>query len=165
MSKTSSFDIVSEFDQAEMNNAVDQTAREIQTRYDFQGTNSKIVYDKEKQTIELSSNSELKLEAILDVLESKFIKRGLNLKHLDKSSEVIQSGMDYKKTLNLVQGLDQDKAKKLTKIIRDQYPKVKTQIQGEEVRVMSASRDELQQVIQLLKSSEVDFPINFTNYR
>ena len=165
MSKTSSFDIVSEFDQAEMNNAVDQTAREIQTRYDFQGTNSKIVYDKEKQTIELSSNSELKLEAILDVLESKFIKRGLNLKHLDKSSEVIQSGMDYKKTLNLVQGLDQDKAKKITKIIRDQYPKVKTQIQGEEVRVMSASRDELQQVIQLLKSSEVDFPVNFTNYR
>ena len=165
MSKTSSFDIVSEFDQAEMNNAVDQTAREIQTRYDFQGTNSKITYDKENQNIDISSNSELKLEAIVDVLESKFIKRGLNLKHLDKSSEVLQSGMDYKKTLNLVQGLDQEKAKKITKLIREKHPKVKTQIQGEEVRVMSPSKDELQSVMSLLKTSELDMPLNFVNFR
>lgn len=165
MSKISSFDIVSEFDQAEMNNAVDQTAREIQTRYDFQGTNSKINYDKEKQNIEISSNSELKLEAIIDVLESKFIKRGLNLKHLDKSVEVLQSGMDYKKILNLVQGLDQEKAKKITKLIREKHPKVKTQIQGEEVRVMSPSKDELQSVMNLLKTSELDMPLNFVNFR
>jgi hypothetical protein len=165
MSKTSSFDIVSEFDQAEMNNAVDQTAREIQTRYDFQGTNSKITYDKENQNIDISSNSELKLEAILDVLESKFIKRGLNLKHLDKSAEVLQSGMDYKKTLNLVQGLDQEKAKKITKLIREKHPKVKTQIQGEEVRVMSPSKDELQSVMNLLKTSDLDMPLNFVNFR
>lgn len=98
MSKTFSFDIVSEFDQSEMNNAVDQTTREIATRYDFQGTNSKIVYDKEKQVIEMESNSELKLETIIDVLESKFIKREVDLKHLDKSAEVVQSGMLYKKT-------------------------------------------------------------------
>jgi uncharacterized protein YajQ (UPF0234 family) len=165
MSKTFSFDIVSEFDQSEMNNAVDQTAREIQTRYDFQGTGSKIGYDKEKQAIEIESNSELKLETIIDVLESKFIKRGLNLKHLDKTTEAIQSGMAYKKTLNLVQGLDQEKAKKITKVIRDKYPKVKTQIQGEEVRVMSGSKDDLQEVITLLKSSELDMPLNFTNFR
>ena len=165
MSKTSSFDIVSEFDQAEMNNAVDQTAREIQTRYDFQGTNSKITYDKENQNIDISSNSELKLEAIVDVLESKFIKRSLNLKHLDKSAEVLQSGMDYKKTLNLVQGLDQEKAKKITKLIREKHPKVKTQIQGEEVRVMSPSKDELQSVMNLLKTSELDMPLNFVNFR
>jgi uncharacterized protein YajQ (UPF0234 family) len=165
MSKTFSFDIVSEFDQSEMNNAVDQTAREIQTRYDFQGTGSKISYDKEKQAIEIESNSELKLETIIDVLESKFIKRGLNLKHLDKTTEAIQSGMAYKKTLNLVQGLDQEKAKKITKVIRDKYPKVKTQIQGEEVRVMSGSKDDLQEVITLLKSSELDMPLNFTNFR
>ena len=148
-----------------MNNAVDQTAREIQTRYDFQGTGSKISYDKEKQAIEIESNSELKLETIIDVLESKFIKRGLNLKHLDKTTEAIQSGMAYKKTLNLVQGLDQEKAKKITKVIRDKYPKVKTQIQGEEVRVMSGSKDDLQEVITLLKSSELDMPLNFTNFR
>ena len=148
-----------------MNNAVDQTSREIQTRYDFQGTGSKISYDKEKQVVELESNSELKLETIVDVLESKFIKRGLNLKHLDKSAEPIQSGMAYKKTLDLVQGLDQDKAKKITKLIRDKYPKVKTQIQGEEVRVMSPSKDELQNVMQLLKTSQLDMPLNFVNFR
>lgn len=165
MSKTFSFDIVSEFDKSEMNNAVDQTAREIQTRYDFQGTSSKIEYDKESQVINVSSNSELKLQAIVDVLESKFIKRGLNLKHLDKANETVQSGMEYKKTLNLIQGLDQDKAKKITKLIRDKHPKVKTQIQGEEVRVMSSSKDDLQQVMQLLKNSELEMPLNYVNFR
>lgn len=165
MSKTFSFDIVSEFDQAEMNNAVDQTAREIQTRYDFQGTGSKINYDKEKQVIELESNSEIKLTTIEDVLESKFIKRGINLKHLDKTAEIIQSGMAYKKSLPLVKGMDQEKAKKVTKLIRDQYPKVKTQIQGEEVRVMSDSKDTLQAVKQLLKSSSLNIPLSFTNFR
>ena len=165
MSKTFSFDIVSEFDQAEMNNAVDQTAREIQTRYDFQGTGSKINYDKEKQVIELESNSEIKLTTIEDVLESKFIKRGINLKHLDKTAEIIQSGMAYKKSLPLVKGMDQEKAKKVTKLIRDQYPKVKTQIQGEEVRVMSDSKDTLQAVMQLLKGSSLGIPLSFTNFR
>lgn len=165
MSKNFSFDIVSEFDQAEMNNAVDQTSREIQTRYDFQGTGSKISYDKDKQVIEIESNSELKLNTVIDVLESKFIKRDLNLKHLDKSAEITNSGMVYKKTLPLVQGLDQEKAKKITKLIRDKNPKAKTQIQGEEVRVMSASKDDLQAVMQLLRSAELDFPVNFTNYR
>lgn len=165
MSKNFSFDIVSQFDQAEMNNAVDQTAREIQTRYDFQGTGSKVNYDKERQLIELESNSEIKLNSIVDVLESKFIKRGLNLKHLDKSAEAIQSGMIYKKALPLVQGLDQEKAKKITKLVRDTYPKVKTQIQGEEVRVTSASKDDLQAVMQALKSAELDFPLSYTNFR
>lgn len=165
MSKNFSFDVVSQFDQSEMNNAVDQTAREIQTRYDFQGTGSKVSYDKERQVIDLESNSEIKLNSIIDVLEGKFIKRGLNLKHLDKSAEITQSGMTYKKSLPLLQGLDQEKAKKITKLIRDTYPKVKTQIQGEEVRVMSASKDDLQAVMQSLKVAELDFPLNFTNFR
>lgn len=165
MSKNFSFDVVSQFDQSEMNNAVDQTAREIQTRYDFQGTGSKVSYDKERQAIDLESNSEIKLNSIIDVLEGKFIKRGLNLKHLDKSAEITQSGMTYKKSLPLLQGLDQEKAKKITKLIRDTYPKVKTQIQGEEVRVMSASKDDLQAVMQSLKVAELDFPLNFTNFR
>ena len=99
------------------------------------------------------------------MLESKFFKRGLNLKHLDKTAEVIQSGMAYKKTLNLVQGLDQEKAKKITKFIRDKYPKVKTQIQGEEVRVVSASKDDLQQVMSLLEDAKFEFPVSFDNYR
>ncbi len=165
MSKTFSYDVVSEFNQSEMNNAVDQTAREIQTRYDFQGTGSKISYDKESQKIDIESNSELKLETIVDTLESKFIKRGLDLKYMDKSHEVTQSSMVYKKSLPLVQGLDQDKAKKITKLIRDSYPKVKTQIQGQEVRVTSASKDDLQNVMHLLKGSELDMPLSFTNFR
>lgn len=165
MSKTFSFDIVSEFDQSEMNNAVDQASREIATRYDFQGTSSKISYDKEKQVIELESNSELKLDTIIDVLESKLIKREVDLKHLDKSAEVVQSGMLYQKTLPLVQGLDQEKAKKITKLLREKYPKAKTQIQGEAVRVTSQSKDELQGVMNSLRSSELDMPLNFTNFR
>lgn len=165
MSKTSSFDIVSEYDQSEMNNAVDQAAREISTRYDFQGTGSKVHYDKESQVIELESNSEIKLETIIDVLESKFLKRNVDLKHLDKSADVVESGMVYKKTLPLVQGLDQDKAKKITKFLRDKFPKAKTQIQGEAVRVTSQSRDELQAIMQALRSSGLDIPLSFTNYR
>ncbi len=165
MSKTFSLDVVSQFDLSEMNNAVDQTVREIQTRYDFQGTGSKISYDKDKQLIAIESNSELKLETIVGTLESKFIKRGLNLKHMDKSQEITQSSMVYKKSIPLVQGLDQDKAKKITKLIRDTYPKVKTQIQGEEVRVTSASKDDLQNVMQLLKGADLDMPLSFTNFR
>lgn len=165
MSKSFSFDVVSEFDQSEMNNAVDQTAREIATRYDFQGTNSKITYDKENQLIELESNSELKLETIVDVLESKFIKRNVDLKHLDKSVEVVESGMVYKKSLPLVQGLDQEKAKKITKLLRDLYPKAKTQIQGEAVRVTSQSKDELQAIMNSLLNSELGIPLNFNNFR
>ena len=165
MSKTFSFDIVSEFDQSEMNNAVDQASREIATRYDFQGTNSKINYDKEKQVIELESNSELKLEAIIDVLESKFIKRGVDLKHLDKSVEVEQSGMLYKKAIPLVQGLSQEKAKKITRLLREKHPRVKVQIQGETVRVTSQSKDELQGVMSTLRASALDMPLNFTNFR
>lgn len=165
MSKTFSFDIVSEFDQSEMNNAVDQTAREIATRFDFQGTNSRVSYDKEKQVIEVESNSELKLEAMIDVLESKFIKRSVDLKHLDKSGEVTESSMIYKKLLPLVQGLDQEKAKRITKLIRDKCPKIKTQIQGEAVRVMSQSKDDLQEVMNLLRGSDLNIPLNFINYR
>ena len=165
MSKSFSFDVVSEFDQSEMNNAVDQVAREIATRYDFQGTISKINYDKEKQVIELESNSELKLETIVDVLESKFIKRNVDLKHLDKSAEVLVSGMVYKKSLPLVQGLDQEKAKKITKLLRDKFPKAKTQIQGEAVRVTSQSKDELQAILNNLRSAELNIPLNFTNFR
>ncbi len=165
MSKSFSFDIVSEFNQSELNNAVDQSAREIATRYDFQGTGSKLEYDKEAQVIRLESNSQLKLETIVDVLESKLLKRNVDLKHLDKSQEITESGMVYKKQLPLVQGLDQEKAKKLTKLIRDKYPKAKTQIQSESIRVTSQSKDELQGIMQTLRSFDLDIPLNFTNYR
>ena len=165
MAKDSSFDVVSEYDLSTMINTCDQASREIATRYDFQGTGSKLVYDREDNKIKIEANSELKLEAIEGVLESKFIKAGLSLKFLDKSSEINESNMVSRKTLTLVQGLDQTKAKEITALIRSEFPKVKTQIQGEAVRVTSASRDDLQAVMAALKSAKFEFPVSFDNYR
>jgi hypothetical protein len=165
VAKDSSFDVVSEYDLSTMINTCDQASREIATRYDFQGTGAKLVYDREDNKIKIEANSELKLEAIEGVLESKFIKAGLSLKFLDKSSEINESNMVSRKTLTLVQGLDQTKAKEITALIRSEFPKVKTQIQGEAVRVTSASRDDLQAVMAALKSAKFEFPVSFDNYR
>lgn len=165
MAKDASFDIVSEFELVDMINAVDQVKRELATRYDFQGTGASVEFDKENNELRLVANSELKVRAIGDVVESKFIKRGLSLKFLDKSQEPVESGMEYRWTLPLVKGLDQEKAKALSKLIRDKHPKVKPNIQGESVRVTSASKDELQAVMQTVRSAELDYPVGFTNYR
>ncbi|MCC7289546.1 YajQ family cyclic di-GMP-binding protein [bacterium] len=165
MAKDFSFDVVSEYDAAEMLNATDQAKRELATRYDFQGTGAKLEYDKDKAIISIEANSELKLETIVDVLESKFLKRNIDLRCLDKTAEITSGNMIYKKVLPLIKGLDQDKAKKITKLIRDEYPKVKSQIQGEAVRVSAGSKDDLQGVMQLLRGAELDFPVSFTNYR
>lgn len=165
MAKDASFDIVSEFELVDMINAVDQVKRELATRYDFQGTGASVEFDKDKYELRLVANSELKVRAIADVVESKFLKRGLSLKFIDKSHEPIESGMEYKWTLPLVKGLDQEKAKALSKLIRDKHPKVKPNIQGESVRVTSASKDELQAVMQTVRAAELDYPIGFTNYR
>lgn len=165
MAKDASFDIVSEFELVDMINAVDQVKRELATRYDFQGTGASVEFDKENNALRLVANSELKVRAIGDVVESKFIKRGLSLKFLDKSQEPVESGMEFRWTLPLVKGLDQEKAKALSKLIRDKHPKVKPNIQGESVRVTSASKDELQAVMQTVRSAELDYPVGFTNYR
>lgn len=165
MAKDSSFDAVSEYDLSTMINACDQASREIATRYDFQGTGAKIVFDRDENKIELEANSELKLEAMESVLENKFIKAGLSLQFLDKSGEVSENNMVARMTLPLVQGLDQTKAKQITALIREQFPKVKTQIQGEAVRVTSPNRDDLQAVMAALRSANFDFPVSFDNYR
>ena len=165
MAKDSSFDIVSEYDLSTMINACDQASREIATRYDFQGTGAKLVFDRDAKKIEIEANSEIKLEAIEGVLESKFIKAGLILKFLDKTGEVLENNMLCRKTLNLVQGLDQAKAKQVTALIREKFPKVKSQIQGEAVRLTSASRDDLQAAQSELKAADFDFPLSFNNYR
>lgn len=135
------------------------------TRYDFQGTGSKVNFARDKNLIEIESNSELKLEAIIDVIESKLLKRGISLKVLDKSQAVQSANMVFRRTLPLIRGLDQTKAKQITKIIREKYPKVKPQIQGEVVRVSAASKDDLQGVMTLIRQAELDFPVDFTNYR
>lgn len=167
MSKDASFDIVSDFDKQEITNALDQTQREIQNRYDFKGTNSTIEFtDGNKEELTVLADSDYKLDALVDVLKSKMINRGLSIKILDLSSQKEEaSGNMVRQKIKLVRGLDQEKAKKITKLIREEYPKVKTQIQGEAVRVTSSSRDELQAVIALVKGAELDFPVQFENYR
>lgn len=165
MAKDFSFDVSSDFDLSEMINAIDQASRELQTRYDFQGTGSKATFARDKNLIEIESNSELKLEAIVDVVESKLLKRNISLKVLDKSGEVVQAGMVYKRTLPLIQGLDQEKAKQITKLVRERYPKVKPVVQGQEIRVSSSSKDDLQGVMELLRGADFDFPLSFTNFR
>jgi hypothetical protein len=160
-----SFDIVSDYDKAEMNNVFDQTQREIDSRYDFKGTPAALDWLDDKKGLKITGNGEWQIDAILDIVRKKLATRGLDQKVLDTSKDVTESNLKTTKEVPFIQGLDQDKAKQLTKIIREDYPKVKTQIQGDAVRVMSGSKDDLQSVMQLLRSQDLNFPLSFTNYR
>ena len=167
MGKQFSFDVVSQFDISEMNNVVDQAKREIDSRYDFKGSSAAVDFtDADKKALKLTGDNTYQLDAIMDMLRKKAATRGVSQKVFDaKSNEPEQSGMVMKWTIPLLSGLDQDKAKKITKLIRDKLPKVKTQVQGEEVRVMSPKKDELQAAMDVVKKADFDFPINFTNFR
>lgn len=165
MAKDSSFDVVSEYDVSAMINACEQAQREISTRYDFAGTGAKLTFDRDAQKIDIEANSELKLEAMEGVIENKFIKAGLSLKFLDKTGEVRENNMIASKTLSLVQGLDQTKAKQITALIREKGWKVKTHIQGEAVRVTAPKKDDLQAVMDALRNADFDFPLSFNNFR
>jgi uncharacterized protein YajQ (UPF0234 family) len=160
-----SFDIVSEYDKAEMNNVFDQAQREIDSRYDFKGTPAALDWLDDKKGFKVVGNGEWQIDAILDIVRKKLATRGQDQKVLDTSRELVESNLKSSKEVPFKQGLDQDKAKQLTKLIREQYPKVKPQIQGDAVRVQSSSKDDLQAVMQLLKSQDLDFPLSFTNYR
>lgn len=161
-----SFDIVSEYDKAEMNNVFDQARREIDSRYDFKGTPAEIDWlDADKTGIKVTGNGDWQVEAILDIVRKKLASRVQSQKVLDTSKELVTSNLKTTQEVPFKKGLDQEKAKKLTSLIREKYPKVKTQIQGEEVRVTSSSKDDLQGVMQLIKSQDLDFPVSFTNYR
>jgi cyclic-di-GMP-binding protein len=163
---TFSFDVVSEYDKAEMNNVFDQTEREMSSRYDFKGTPASIEWlNSDKTGLKVTGNGEWQIDAVLDIVRKKLAARGQSQKVLDTSKEVTESNLKTTKEVPFKKGLDQDKAKKITGLIRDKFPKVKTQIQGDAVRVTGASKDDLQQVIQLLKSQDFDFPLSFTNYR
>ncbi len=166
MAKDFSFDVVSDYDVAEVTNAVDQTQRELVSRYDFKGTSAKLEFlSKDKDGVLIEGDTRYQLDSIIDVLQSKLIKRGQSLKILDLSTEPVQGGKEMRWTVKFIKGLDQDKAKKITKLIRDSYPKAKSQIQGDAVRVSSASKDDLQGVMTLLKQQDFDFPVEFDNYR
>lgn len=165
MAADSSFDVVSKLDRQEVDNAVNQTAKEISQRYDFRGVDAAVSLAGD--TITLEANSAERVLAVLDVLQSKLFRRGVSLKALDLGDkEPRPSGKIYKLVCPLKEGLSQEVAKKITKAIRDEGPKgVKAVIQGDEVRVSSKSRDDLQATITLLKGLDVDAALQFVNYR
>ena len=161
-----SFDVVSEYDKAEMNNVFDQVQREIGNRYDFKGTPADIEWlDADKTGFKITGSGDWQIDAILDIVRKKLAARNQSQKVLDTSREIVTSNMNATQEVPFKQGLDQEKAKKLTAVIRDKFPKVKPQIQGDSVRVMSSSKDDLQAVMQLLRAQELDFPLSFTNFR
>ena len=160
----SSFDIVSKLDRQEVDNALGQTAREVATRYDFKGTGASIEWQGE-QAIEIQASADERAKAVLDVFQQKLIKRGVSLKVLD-ASDPRPSGQVSKIGVALKEGISSEDAKKISKLIRDEGPKgVKAQIQGDELRVSSKKRDDLQEVIALVKAQDYDFAVQFTNYR
>lgn len=164
MPSESSFDIVSKIDRQEADNALNQAAKEISTRFDFRGVGASIAWSGENG-VEIRANSEERASAILDVFQERLVKRGISLKHLDAAEPKI-SGKEYRIAIAIKEGISQENAKKVSKIIRDEGPKgVKAQVQGEELRVTSKSRDDLQAVMSLLKSKDFDFALQFTNRR
>ena len=163
MATDSSFDIVSEVDRMEVDNAFNQTDREINTRFDFKNTGTKIEKSGEKFLIE--ADTEDRAKAALDVFKDKLVKRTVSLKHLDASNPEL-SGKIYKISCSLKEGISTENAKKIAKLLRDEGPKsIKTQIQGETLRVTSKSRDDLQEAIAMVKGASWEFAVQFTNYR
>jgi uncharacterized protein YajQ (UPF0234 family) len=160
-----SFDVVSEYDKAEMNNVFDQAEREMGSRYDFKGTPAAIEWLDDKKGLKITGNGEWQIDAILDIVRKKLASREQSQKVLDTTKEVVESNLKTTKEVPFKAGLDQDKAKKITAVIREQFPKAKPQIQGDTVRVMSNSKDDLQGVMNLLRQQDFDFPLSFTNYR
>jgi len=158
-----SFDIVSQFDEQELVNAIDQARRDVQTRYDLKDTKTDIAQAKDAITI--TTDSELSLKSVRDILESKAVRRKLSLKIFKPGKEESAAGSRVRQVIELQQGITQEQAKELSKIIREAYPKVRTQIQGDAVRVMAKNRDDLQAVIALLKQRDYPIPLEFINYR
>ncbi|MGM7698639.1 YajQ family cyclic di-GMP-binding protein [Microbacterium sp. A84] len=159
----SSFDIVSKVDHQEAENALNQARKEVEQRYDFKGTGASVEWSGE--SILIKANTEERAKAVLDVFQTKLIKRGISLKSLE-TGDPFASGKEYRIVSELKDGISSENAKKIGKIIRDEGPKgVKSQIQGDELRVQSKNRDDLQAVIALLKGSGLDVDLQFINYR
>jgi len=163
MASTFSFDIVSDFDWQELVNAVDQTTREIKSRYDLKDSQTSLELSKDSITV--STDSEFTLEAVHTLLQTKAAKRDLSLKIFDYGKVESASGNRVRQEIKLKKGINQDIAKQISKLIRDQFKKIQATIQGDAVRVSAKSKDELQQVIQLLKQEDLPVALQFTNYR
>jgi len=165
MAATNSFDIVSILDFMEMDNAINQTEKEIQTRYDFKGSKTELSLNKKDKKLTIHSDDEFKLKAVVDILQSRMIKRGISIKCM-VAGKIEQATMgSARQTFSLISGLDKDQAKEVTKVIKDSGVKVQAQINDDLVRVTGKSRDDLQEVIKLLKEKDLAFPVQFVNYR
>lgn len=166
MAKDCSFDIVSEYDKQELVNAVDQVKRELTSRFDLKNSNSQVDLDAEK-SITITTNDEMKLRNIVDILQSKLAKRNISLKILDPQTIENALGGNVRQVFNLKKGLTQELAKKIVADIKNTKLKVQASIQGEQVRVSGKDKDDLQAVIQELRKNEekYDYPLQFTNYR
>jgi len=162
---TFSFDIVSEYDKAEMNNVYQQVEREIANRYDFKGSPAGIEWLGDKKGLKVIGSNEWQVDAVIDIIRKKLASREISSKVLDLSKSVNESNLKATKEIPFVEGLDQDKAKKITALIREKFPKVKPQIQGDAIRVSSGSKDELQAVMTTVRGADFDFVTSFTNYR
>ena len=165
MPAESTFDIVSEFDRQELVNAVDQAQRDVRTRYDLKDSKTDLVLGEKELTI--TSDAEIHLAAVRDIFETKALRRNLSLKIFKWGDIEEIGGMRVRQVATLQQGIPDDVAKKLQKLIRDQFPKIQPRIQGDALRIGSKSRDDLQAVIKLVKERQDDFtvPLQFTNYR
>jgi uncharacterized protein YajQ (UPF0234 family) len=161
-----SFDVVSDYDKQEINNVYEQARRELTGRYDFKDTAASIDWlDGDRTGLKLTAENEYQLDAMLEIVRKKLAGRGQPQKLLDASRTPVTANMTTSLEVPFKHGLDQDKAKRITSLIRSNYPKAKTQIQGDAVRVTSASKDELQAIQALLNQQDFDFPLDFTNYR
>ena len=163
MAGESTFDVVSDFDAQELRNALDQVRREVGQRFDFKGVTVELEQGKDELT--LVTEDEFRAEAVKDLIESKAVRRGLSLKIFDWGKVEPAGGNRVRQVIRLRRGLSEENAKKITRILRDEFPRVKGQIQGDAVRVAAKSKDDLQRVITRLRELDLDVPLQFTNYR
>lgn len=163
MASTYSFDIVSDFDRQELVNALDQTNRELSSRYDLKDTQTTVELTEDK--IAINTASDMTLDAVRDMLQAKAVKRNLSLKIFDYGKVESASGNRVRQEITLKKGISQEHAKQISKLIRDEFKKIQASIQGEVVRVTAKDKDELQAVIQRLKQEDFPVALQFTNYR
>ncbi len=162
---TFSYDIVSEYDKAEMNNVFALVQKDIANRYDFKNTPAEIDWMSDKTGFKVIGANDWQIESIIDIIRKKLVSRNQSSKALDLTKQIITTNLKASKEIPFIAGLSQDKAKQITKVLREEVPKVKALIQGEEVRVTSGSKDDLQAAMCLLESQDFNFPIAFTNFR
>lgn len=160
-----SFDIVSELELAEVKNAVENASRELTSRWDFKNMIASFDFNEKAETIKVTSESEFQVNQLIDILKDKLLKRGIDYRSLDIPESIVHSGKTYFMEIKLKQGIESAMTKQLVKLIKDSKLKVQTQIQGDQVRVTGKARDDLQQVIALVKDSDLEQPFQFINFR